>query len=323
MIDTHPELVFIVGHPRSGSTLLTTRLGQHPLIHAMPETHFFSLSINGNVFQKLRAYRSPEAFIGFLRKRNHRLADLAIGDDAITAALQKAFPRFDAAFSELTRQESAFSGCPIILEKTPIHLYYIDQITSWYPDAKIIVILRDGRDAIESLMAVNWINSKPVRLAALWARSIRLAKRARRRWPDRVKLLRYEDFVENPEKELRSICTWLGIELEPEMLSRTHKNTAIPAWELGWKEKSGQAIDKSLIQKWRHSAEPELVAAAEELIAEQLEEMGYQLSQPRRRASLNRRIHFTLEWFRQWVAYLRLRYLDTGLYRKRASRRRD
>lgn len=307
---TDTKFAFIVGHPRSGSTLLSTRLAQHRDIHATPETHFMDLSANGNWLLKWGARRSPEAFVRFLHDRNPRLNDLAMSGDTIEACLQAGFPHFKAAFQQLLAKEAEMAGCLVVLEKTPRHLEYLDQITQWFPNAPIIVILRDGRDAVESLCTVDWVHDNPIRHAAHWAENVQSAFAAKRRWPGRVHIVRYEDLLTDPETTLRTICTLIGVEFAQETIDSAAKASSIPEWESGWKAQSNQPIDTSFKQKWRRSSNPKRVARIEALLAPELSKLGYELSPSTPRASLRGRITFKIIRARYRAAVLAKRYFD-------------
>ena len=98
------------------------------------------------------------------------------------------------------------------IEKTPRHIRCVSKIMSICPRARVIIMIRDARDVVNSLIkrgipfeeALNrWIDDNE---------SIPLTK------SDRVYLQKLEDFVENPEKNLRNICSFLCISYTKNLL---------------------------------------------------------------------------------------------------------
>ncbi len=77
---TPSDPVFILGCPRSGTTLLASHLGgRHPELLALPETHFFPPgSYGGNALARARAQRDPARFFAYLWDRNPRLQDVTL-----------------------------------------------------------------------------------------------------------------------------------------------------------------------------------------------------------------------------------------------------
>jgi Sulfotransferase family len=111
-------------------------------------------------------------------------------------------------------------------DKTPSYMQYLDLLECVFPSAQYVHIVRDGRNAALSFVAMrrrprfNW--ARPRRLgdfACQWDYEVRAARRfgstvARGRYLE----LRYEDLVADPEQHLRTVCTFLGLRFEPQML---------------------------------------------------------------------------------------------------------
>ena len=282
-------------------------MAQHPMIHATPETHYLDCSANGNWWHKRKALRSNEAFVTFTLERNSRLLDMPIGKDGVELALRSGYPSFADAFQKILAAEAERSKLPIIVEKTPRHLEFLDQITTWFADAKIVIIVRDGRDAVESLCKVEWGHSNPVRHAGQWRENVRTALASKRKWPDRVHLIRYEDLLVDPRVELDSICDFIGVKFDPEMITGDDKTSAIPDWEQSWKANSGDKIDPSLTQKWRKSTNRALLSKIESMIAPELNALGYVCSNDRQKLGLFDKIS---------INFSRFRYRASVFYRK-------
>jgi len=110
------------------------------------------------------------------------------------------------------------------MEKTPKHALCIGRIFKILPHAKIIYVIRDGRDAVASLKK----RYKNIEVATdRWVTDNRSA--IKWKFDDRVKLIRYEDLVKNPHQTVTLICEHLNITFDPKMLTSSetpYKNTA-------------------------------------------------------------------------------------------------
>jgi hypothetical protein len=110
-----------------------------------------------------------------------------------------------------------------ICEKTPTHIYQIDKMYKYTINPKIIVMIRDGRDVVSSLYkryndfnkSINrWINDNEV-----WINS---------EHKNDFHILKYEDFIANPQLELEKICAYLGEEYDDNMLNYKKENIILP-----------------------------------------------------------------------------------------------
>jgi len=104
------------------------------------------------------------------------------------------------------------------VEKTPNHIFHIGKMLSERPDARVIIMVRDGRDVACSLRkrGVVWGSYSNDFSGGVqkWLDTIQLALE----FKDRAYTVRYEDLVENPESVMHDLTTFLGESFEPQML---------------------------------------------------------------------------------------------------------
>jgi len=100
-----------------------------------------------------------------------------------------------------------------VAEKTPVHCKYLDRALRLLPDARILVMLRDGRDASSS--AAERLGD--FRLAVREWKAHNEAALAHA-GHERVKFVYYEALVREPRETMAGVCEFLGIELEERML---------------------------------------------------------------------------------------------------------
>ena len=121
-------------------------------------------------------------------------------------------------------------------DKTPSYMQHLGLLERVFPGAQFVHIVRDGRDAGLSFMAMRrkprFNIGRPRRLAEFacaWRLEVEGAQRfGARLGPERYLELRYEDLVAEPEERLREVCGFLGLELEPAQLE--YHRDVDPAW---------------------------------------------------------------------------------------------
>lgn len=269
--------VFIVGHPRSGSTLLTSLLGKHQNLGVFPETHYISTSFRMNFVLRLLVFLNPRMLISLLYKRNIRLLDMPVSPSEFTNLALKVMPKsFPDLFSLLLEENAKKVGKIRPVEKTPTHIEFIDTIMTWFPDAKVVCIIRDGRDAVKSLMSAPWTHSNLERHAAYWGWCVREAYRCKNKYPGNFLLVRFEDLLGEVDKTLHKICNFIEEPYDENQLLDAGNDMSVPAWEKQWKDQSTLQPDSNMAYKWKKDPVNSEAAYIQYFIDEELETMGYE-----------------------------------------------
>jgi tetratricopeptide (TPR) repeat protein len=182
--------VFLVGFPRSGTTLLDQILDSHPALQTMEE--------------KPAAERMREVF------RNMRV-DLADLDAARIAQLREAY------FAEVVRHVERRPGAALI-DKMPLNLVHIPLLWRVFPQARYILALRHPCDvclscfmqsfAVNPAMANFFTLEDTVRA---YAAVMGLWQNVERTLPLRYQRVRYEDLVDDAERETRAVLDFLDV----------------------------------------------------------------------------------------------------------------
>jgi Sulfotransferase family len=262
--------IFVVGHARSGTTLLATMLGRHPQLAATPETHFFN---EGRYALAPQYKHGPETVAR--RIATTRLRHLEFDEAALITLLHPA-PMTDAGV--FTALLSAFlhrSGKSRVVEKTPVHIRHIDDILTCLPDARIIWIQRDGRACIASLRKVDWATHDITALSRQWTRNMGFGQMALRQHPGAILTTRYEDLTAHPETEITRILTWLGEPFSPATLDASQQVTTISQAEESWKANVRKPILSDRAEAWRRELTPDQIATAQAIMGPLLRKLGY------------------------------------------------
>jgi hypothetical protein len=205
------RLVFLIGAPRSGSTLLARMLGTHPQIAAPAELHWITPLAHLGYFARVE--RAPYDPIITEAAMRELVAALPGGESDYLDALRAASDRI---YSKLL----APSGRSLLLDKTPAYALVLDFLAKLYPQARYVVLTRNPL-AVWSSFVQSFFDGDAEAAHAhnpLLERYVPAIARFLRERPVPLVHLRYEDLVSEPESGLREICRFLGIEFQPAMI---------------------------------------------------------------------------------------------------------
>ena len=262
--------IFVVGHARSGTTLLATMLGRHPQLAATPETHFF----NEGRYALAPQYAHGAATVA-RRIATTRLRHLEFDEAALSTLLHPAAMTDAGVITALLSGYLHRSGKARMVEKTPVHIRHIDDILTCLPDARIIWIQRDGRACIASLRKVDWATHDITALSRQWARNMGFGQIALRQHPATILTTRYEDLTARPEAEMTRILNWLGEPFVAATLDANQEVTTISQAEEGWKANVRKPILSDRAGAWRTELTPTQIATAEAIMGPMLRQLGY------------------------------------------------
>ncbi len=261
---------FIVGCPRSGTTLLSLMLDAHPKLAVPPESHFIVPLAPRRGLGRLMRPASLEDILPYLARRKWTIEPAALRA-AVSRTAPGSYPELvRAVFSTYAEAE----GKPRWGDKTPRYVDHVALLAKLFPDALFIHLIRDGREVAASLAERRWGPSSPVLGAFVWRRSIRRARRAGRRLAGRYMELRLEDLVSEPERQLRRVCAFLGEDYVPQMLEYSRGQRATRAAQSAGSRHLTKPPTAGL-RDWRKGLTARQQRAVEAVCRGFLAELGY------------------------------------------------
>lgn len=121
---------------------------------------------------------------------------------------------YDSIVNKLHMLMDDYSGYPVVIEKTPLHLWFFENLLEVFPSAQMLVIIRDGKDVVasqqERLGRFYSIN----RGATHWSCSAEKALKLALLYPDNVKIVRYELLVRNFNDTIKDVLTFIRLNTE-------------------------------------------------------------------------------------------------------------
>lgn len=291
--DVMQSPIFIIGNPRSGTTLLRLMLTCHRDIVIPPECGFAVWW-----YEKYRKWTNDYTD----QQMEEFLCDLFNSKKFETWNLNKGLlkeflqEKKTSTYSELVSSVYEFyagtrkKGFKRWGDKNNFHLNHVDAIFNLFPGAQFIHIIRDGRDIACSYKDVaGSIYKSPYapqlpagvsEIAKEWVDNINRIRESFNAvgW-DKVIEIRYEDLVSFPEETLKKICSFLNEEFDMAMLDfhlLNREQGLEPRDLLEWKSKTLQSVTTSQMGRYKRCLTDAEIRIINDVAAEILTVYNYQ-----------------------------------------------
>jgi hypothetical protein len=241
--------IFVVGQPRTGTTLIERIISSHSQVHSAGELQQFSLG-----FRRLSNYQEPKRFSAEL----------------INKAVDLDGEKLGAMYLETTRKMRG--DTPRFVDKLPANYLYIPLILKALPNAKIVHVDRNPMDAcfasFKQLFADAYPHSyEQTEMARHHARYKKLMMTWRERFPGRFFDISYEETAANLEPNARQLIDYLGLPWEDTCLN-FHQHTG--AVSTASAAQVREPAHTRSIGRWKHY-EQQLAPMRETLASEGIE----------------------------------------------------
>ena len=235
--------VFVVGPPRSGTTLTARLLGGLPQLFMPGETHFLEDIYRrheepGDGSEPLPDIlaRLRTLYGRFDELEDQRRVDGLYESGALARALSGC-RTLREIFDAFMRLQAASAGKRRWGNQVPRDVFELDTIFGMFADARVIACIRDPRDFLVSYRDKWTIASDgdrprlrrlyhPVLTSYLWKASARAILAGKSRFEHAVHVMRYEDLVAEPAERLRQLCSFIGEEFQPRLLDTQFSNSS-------------------------------------------------------------------------------------------------
>jgi hypothetical protein len=290
--------IFVVGASRSGTNLVRALLNAHTTLWVSGETHYFDdlrPRLPGEGTERLDGDDRERAERYFLAL-SHRAfgqagepAESLLDPDGLRALALELGGTGDAYFAALCRLRAEHHGRERWGEKTPRHVYRINELLTAFPQAKVVCLVRDPRAVVASYK--DWHGAaarrgetespeleadrersrrsyNAVLMSLLWRGVVRASFAARERHgEERVRVQRFERLAAEPESEVRELCAWLGLAYEPALLEIPVVNSSYAT--------TGGGVSSEPVERWRKRLSSAEVGIVQSVCEPLLSDLGY------------------------------------------------
>lgn len=292
---------FILGHARSGTTLLMRLARLHPEVHCNYQAHFFTRK------PLLKSLVDSAEIEEWLTRKSNRWNQ---GRDLSPLVLR-------ASADFIMERDAAREGKRIVGDKSPssvIHGQVVRDMHSLYPDAKIVNIIRDGRDVLISERFRNFVEESRFltaedkriisdlqadsaqftdgrrsiftetfirNIASRWVKDLTESdNEAQRLYGKNYHTLRYEDLLGTPFEEMKKLWKFLGAKRISKTLEKAIKaemsSNPDEEWQAQRNEGIASFLPKGQAGNWQRLFTARDKAAFKEIAGEVLVKWGYE-----------------------------------------------
>jgi hypothetical protein len=270
---------FIVGSGRSGSTLLRVLLCAHSKVTIPPETYFIMPLVNQLPINAGLNRNQTDQAIDIITS-HYRWPDMGMTRDyLVDQVADMDSPLLSDIINVIYHFHLLKDNKQIWGDKTPPYISIVPELKELYPKAKIIHLVRDGRDVTRSFRVTGWYGPWIKDNSKEWRDAIGHYNRYKRARPDiGIYEIRYENLVMETEKTIRDLCGFLGITYEAGMLDWMPAiQGKIPTREAHIHKKLGKKPGIEDIYRWKSEMTKREVFITESFIWKELRSAGYEL----------------------------------------------
>ena len=270
---------FIVGFQRSGTTLLRMMIDSHPEVAIPLDTTGLWARYEQRLdeFGVLSEVESLRRLVeSILSEERIRLWETPLTvDDVICASRLPGYPGVIEGFHLAYAQAKGKSRWG---DKDPGNMGRLGSVLRWFPDARIVHIVRDGRDACMSLLKQEFGGYDLLQCAESWREQVWWVRQIGRILGESQYFeLRYEDLVAEPERSLRPLAEFLGIDWSPDMLEYHRRvDEAVPGEKRHIWPLLDQPPQESARYRWKRDMSPGARICFEKRAGSVLREFGYE-----------------------------------------------
>lgn len=266
---------FIFGSPRSGTSLLSRMIDSHEHLVVPNESLIFKMfSSFIHCYGDLSRLENQRVLLQDI------LATRVIGywqprPDFETVSGLITRPGFAGVIEALICSTAKDKDLQAWGEKSPGHVFYWNEIKREFPQAKVIHIVRDGRDVASSIINARMGPKTYYAAAQMWRDYLAQIEAIKQDCAaDQFIEMRYESLLANPQRDLQKICDLLGVTYSDSMLNFFEKDTNYQTDKTNLEN-----LRKPLIadnqEKWRQNLSPQDLQEFETVAGDFLSRFGY------------------------------------------------
>lgn len=269
--------IFVVGCPRSGTTLLQQMLDAHPVVAIAPETFFmerFWLHRDryGDLADDSNFHQLIEDLIDI-----PEFAEMGLNPISFREAVWQSKRDYPVVFRLLLEQFSELQGAKIVGEKTPKHVLHMEALLQFFPSARFIHIVRDPRAVVTSWQHVPWSTGSLTGDVRVWRRYVAKVRYCSPAVASAVFTLHYEQLVSQPEKILHDLCSFLDLKYHPKMMDYTQRGSQlVNITREPWKANARKPLIHTKLDHWKKVLSSSTIIKVEAAAGSEMTYFGYQ-----------------------------------------------
>lgn len=290
--------LLIVGASRSGTTMLNRILSGHVSILAMNELHYFGDLVPPPSTQLSLPRKSAVDLSARLLARARRgiwgtpptAEEYREADELFAAADSSCLDSLEL-FQRVISYLGGACAANYVTDQTPRNIIYASALLAQLPELRVIQLVRDPRAVLfsqkqrwrkrwqgdHSIPLKNalrvWVNYHPIIMSRLWNRAALCGLQLGD--DERFLLLKYEDIVADPQRQIKKLCNFLKLEFIPDML-----NIEVKGSSHGSTSEKHRGVSPDSLNLWREGLSSIEIKVCETLSGDLMRQFGYPFELP-------------------------------------------
>jgi hypothetical protein len=245
--------VFVVGPPRSGTTLLMECLNRHPAVSVAPETNFLTAFHGERRWIDLEDPAAVRSALARLFGQGYGIGEWAhLRPEVEARFLARRSRGWAGLFEDVGRSIAEARGKERWGEKTPGHVRFLPELLALFPGARIVGTWRRPEAVVSSFLAREDLHDEVDRV--VW--ELRWARRAYRRAGGELLVVEYEALVEDPEAGLARVAEHVGVDVHPAMARPDVDTSSYGPARDGRIRRGERGLSTASVDAWRQRLDP-------------------------------------------------------------------
>lgn len=279
-----PEPIFVLGGPRSGTTMLRLMISSHKDICIPPECGFALW-----LYDKYKDWGKEQGYDRYLTDlvNTKKFETWGLNSDEILKVIENEDPRNYAHLAKCVYKAYAVKmGYETVRigDKNNFYIDYLDSLKALYPSACVIWIVRDPRDVFCSyreVMSKNTNSSYAPNLPTdvetfceQWEKVIASFEKAKSLFCENIHITKYESIVSQPEKAAMQLCKHMQMPYDENML-RFYEMNDEPMDFTPWKGNTFKPVGDSSLGRYKLELQSNQIEIIERRLLVFLKDHGY------------------------------------------------
>lgn len=262
------KAIFIGGCERSGTTLLGSLIGRMDSAICTPESQFKYGLCDANSKRDMKRI-----------KYNFRLGLWNLGENVIDKCISSSssgMELLNCLVAEYSKKKARNNQVEWWVDHTPNNLKKSWYLERYFPNARYIHIVRDGRGVAASVMPLDWGPNTALWAGPWWVRQVGYGLAAEKMIGERAIRVKYEELLSRPRYVLSKISEYLDLPIDMHLSPQPSSDFQVPSYSDNQHELIGSSIDESRATAWKDDLSNRQIRDFESESFDMLKMLGYE-----------------------------------------------
>lgn len=249
-----PLFVMMVPLRRCGSNAIRLRMNLHPEFYSPYPLHLVDIHDKlisyGDLGKDCNYFRLINDMVNLQSMSLVKWTGITFDPVVLMKQLYDEPRSIYRIYTEMLMQAAERKGAKVIMDKCQDSVNDYQQILDLFPDMLFLDVVRDPRAQVCSMNKSIIYDFMTEFNIKRWVESRKIVDKIYQEHPSKILTIRYEDFIQDHESTMRTICNFMGIGFDPVVLNVQHSQEALhmsllsPLWETNYSQPEPHHVNK-------------------------------------------------------------------------------